>query len=554
MNLALADWLQSLSVLAAEIALATGAAAAVAGHIKSASWRRTIWHAWTLCAILIVSFELAGPSRAFVANSFRTFRSGFLNARLLATTPTVRSDASRLAPVANVSPDAAIPPDEAQINRSIPILATQALATTPSLAHPGNQPQNQSTISKPVDNPGVQIAASGLILFAGIAWILGTAFVLAKAALSRLLLTLFRSVRTSPANHESIATVTRLARHLRFHRQIRVLEAQCLAAPMVFGFLKPTIVLPRGFSRCFTPLEREVMLSHEVAHIAGGDSFWYGLLDIVSAFLWWHPIVWLGRRMTHAATEAAADEASLLIEDGPRTLAECLVAVGGTLSAHRQVGWLGIGGFKSNLGRRVDHLIHLAPKSWQPSSRSATACAKLAGGFSLAFVLFFSMAWISPHAAQKENSMKNTWKQSLTTLALLANLQDTPAIAQADRGAPASPTAVPARAPAPPQAQPVPPAVDPATGLPVVPDAASPATETPATVVTKKKKRAAEAAVLGDVPQEQIESATQPQPQSQGLDPALARRYGLVPPAVVGGPGPAPARAVRAIPAPVNST
>lgn len=101
------------------------------------------------------------------------------------------------------------------------------------------------------------------------------------------------------------------------------------------------------------------MLAHELAHLAVRDPLWLALADALTAALWWHPAVWCLRRQFRAASETAADDASLLVQDGPAVLAECLVNLAAQLQGRRARGWLGMAEFRSGLGRRVERLLNL---------------------------------------------------------------------------------------------------------------------------------------------------------------------------------------------------
>jgi hypothetical protein len=90
--------------------------------------------------------------------------------------------------------------------------------------------------------------------------------------------------------------------------------------------------LPPDFAMRFDPAKQEAMLAHELAHLAAHDPFWCLLADVATVVLWCHPGVWWLRRQLHLASEMAADEASLLVADGPRVLAECLVELGARLT------------------------------------------------------------------------------------------------------------------------------------------------------------------------------------------------------------------------------
>ena len=168
-----------------------------------------------------------------------------------------------------------------------------------------------------------------------------------------------------------------LARLLGINRRICLVESARLSGPIVYGVLRPAIGLPAGFTKRFDTARQEAMLAHELAHLAADDPFWYLLADLAAAIFWWHPCVWLARRQLHFASETAADEASLLLANGPGVLAECLVELGARLAQPRSFARLGVEGtgFRSGLGRRVERLVNLRGRSWSPPSRVRSVSA-----------------------------------------------------------------------------------------------------------------------------------------------------------------------------------
>src|SRR5439155_20074357 len=126
------------------------------------------------------------------------------------------------------------------------------------------------------------------------------------------------------------------------------------------------------------------MLAKELAHLAANDPFWCLLADAASALLWWHPAVWWMRRQLQLSSELAADEASLLIAHGPGLLAECLVEIGSLMTRPTMIGQLQMAGFRSNLGRRVQRLVHLEGRSWSPPRPLPVALVRSFGPVALA--------------------------------------------------------------------------------------------------------------------------------------------------------------------------
>src|SRR6185503_12757937 len=177
--------------------------------------------------------------------------------------------------------------------------------------------------------------------------------------------------------------------------------------------------LPKDFSM-FTAREQDAMLIHELAHLAARDPLWYSLVDILAALMWWHPLIWWVRRRLHVATESAADEACVLVEDGPNVLAEALVQLGSRLLERQRLGLLGIhgNGFRSDLGRRVERLMRLGGAEWRPMSRARSWTVKAAGPFVLVGITLCCCAWMMP----PKSNRKGGWEDSLAGRTLAAVL------------------------------------------------------------------------------------------------------------------------------------
>jgi hypothetical protein len=214
-------------------------------------------------------------------------------------------------------------------------------------------------------------------------------------------------------------------------RPIRVLLADGLLAPVVFGSLRPAIAVPARFRRDFDPGQQEAVLAHEIAHLAGWDPVWQFLAGLACVLLWWQPMVWWSRRRLRAASEAVADEASLLVPDGPGLLAASLVAVGRRLLRSQRLGWISIegDGFRSGLGRRVERLMELRSLGCGPgrvSGQGRGVFAKTLLTVAAALVAISCTAWAQPQAPSLDEGgttmsvLRTSWRCSLAATALWA--------------------------------------------------------------------------------------------------------------------------------------
>jgi beta-lactamase regulating signal transducer with metallopeptidase domain len=268
-------------------------------------------------------------------------------------------------------------------------------------------------------------AAGPAVWWPGWVWLAGTVVIVGRMAAAQVLLLALRLRREKISTHSLRERVVSLAKRLGLRRKVSLLLMPKAISPMAFGILRPSIGLPPGFETKLSATEQEAVLAHELAHLAALDPLWFLLADCASALLWWHPLAWWARRSLHVSAELAADEATALVPEGPDALAKCLVALGKDMTAARGWGWVGInGGFRSNLGKRVERLTRMSGGASRPLVGWVGVAAKTAAAILIVptVVLLFG-SFQSAHA-QKEDTWRDqfeeSWRQSPAGVLLLA--------------------------------------------------------------------------------------------------------------------------------------
>jgi beta-lactamase regulating signal transducer with metallopeptidase domain len=373
------------------------------------------------------------------------------------------------------------------------------------------------------------------VLWLCLIWAAGATLAGARVCLAQCLCLIFQFRRRPVAEPALVERVQALAQSLGIRRPVRVMESKRLAGPVAFGLIRPTVGLPPGFTQRFDAAQQNAVLAHELAHLAAHDPFWCLLADMAAVLLWWHPGVWWLRRQLHLASEMAADEASLLVADGPRILAKCLVELGARLTRPLPLGQLRVSGFRSHLGRRVQRLVHLEGRAWSPLPRLGAALVRILGPMAMTAIVVLCTAWAAPQALMKGDSMKTmqqNWKRSLATIALLAAFNSPEATVAVDQ--PDKPPAPPAPAPEVAPATPAPPAL---------PSADASATEAPSAPTPPAAPPAAEDPLrkrygLGNPPA--VAPMPEAAPDQQQATDAFRRRYGLAPAGALPTPAGAP--------------
>jgi beta-lactamase regulating signal transducer with metallopeptidase domain len=409
-------WLQLTGILALEISLLAILGALLDRVTQSAAWRRTLWQACLVAAIVVLSLELSGIARAFLPRpkSPMTFR------RHVPVATAEFADSPNIDSYRRLSEDFRSFEMEKAHRQPPAMPAPGGFDLTSRIAPPAFAPNPPQAI--PVASERVPLDVAVVFV-----WITGCAAVLGRAVFRRIVFVALRWRWPAVADPHLQDRLQNLARIIGMRKRVRLIESPRLACPVAFGFFRPTIGLQAAFAERFDPSEQDAVLLHELAHLRSGDPFWRFVSDLATALLWWHPLIWWMRNRLEAVSETAADEASLLLSNGPGALAKCLVRLGVQLARSKpdRTPAIAVIGFRSNLGRRVERLVHLDGREWRAPSAKLSALGRVAGTLSLAFATILCTAWVVPAGLNKgENmqTMRHTWKRSLAAFGLLAAL------------------------------------------------------------------------------------------------------------------------------------
>ena len=134
-------------------------------------------------------------------------------------------------------------------------------------------------------------------------WLAGAALLAAYLLVGYFLLTRsFRAAKIAPRSE-----ISGLLARFHVSREPRIRETKNRRAPLSFGVLRPTVLLPEDLGgEAFT-----LVLAHELAHVKARDCLKKLLFAACLCLYWWNPLVW---RMVKAAgedLELACDEAVL---------------------------------------------------------------------------------------------------------------------------------------------------------------------------------------------------------------------------------------------------
>jgi beta-lactamase regulating signal transducer with metallopeptidase domain len=372
-----AFWLHLLGTVGVEICVVAALGFVAHRFLRHALWQRAVWQAAVICSLLLAASEWTGFGRG---------TAGFLFGQKRVVENTQASG------ISTASSEAAGELVAVRSNR------------------PPAAPRSE-------------------LWWPGWMWLAGTVIVLGRMAVAQGLLVTLRLRREKIASGPLRDRVEDVANRVGVRQKVSLLRLPKARSPMAFGIVRPSIGLPPAFEGKFSVTEQEAVLAHELAHLAVMDPLWFLLADFASALLWWHPLIWWVRRSLHVSAELAADEATALVPEGPGALAKCLVALGKEMTSSPRWGWVGInGGFRSELGKRVERLMQMSSGAKRPLAGRLGTAARIAMTILIVPTVLLLFASFQSAHAQKEDSwrgeLRESWNNSPGGLLMLAALED----------------------------------------------------------------------------------------------------------------------------------
>ncbi len=123
--------------------------------------------------------------------------------------------------------------------------------------------------------------------------------------------------RSTPAETQVQALADRVREELRYRRRARIRVSPRAAAPIAFGSVFPTVVLPARTVARLSSDDLGAVLAHEIAHLRRRDPL-INTMQILLAGIWWfHPAYWLLTRQIRRVREDCCDDLVLTREIAP---------------------------------------------------------------------------------------------------------------------------------------------------------------------------------------------------------------------------------------------
>jgi beta-lactamase regulating signal transducer with metallopeptidase domain/protocatechuate 3,4-dioxygenase beta subunit len=281
------------------------------------------------------------------------------------------------------------------------LTSNTAIIETPRLAPPTSSSLSTQNLERPIDwsssiptsGPANLLDSSSISGPRNSDWFLSTvrmmsfglvAKVLYFAGLILMMAVWIRSwfnrhsiARDSHLADDSIRTVLRTIGGIQAEK-VKLLVSDRISSPIMWGWIRPTIVIPVSLAQNQSSLNLRYGLAHEFSHVARRDFLSLILANVTKLVCFYQPIFWWLRRQLAVSQDFLADAFAASQGIGPEDYASFLVSLARRRQSWETMGVLCMADRKSVLLHRVVMLVQATlPLQQKVSRRSALVMAAL---------------------------------------------------------------------------------------------------------------------------------------------------------------------------------
>jgi bla regulator protein blaR1 len=216
---------------------------------------------------------------------------------------------------------------------------------------------------------------------------------------------------------EGTARMNEIALEANIRRPTLVVLSDELSAPLTFGWIRSTIVMPAAAQE-WSEGELTRAIRHELEHVRREDWVVQLVARVAAALYWPHPLVWVAWRRLCVEAERASDDAVVRSSDSA-TYAEQLVLLARSLAGRR------LPALPMASPTRLSERVHaiLDPRQRRgPNSRAAAATTLLM--MSVALAVFGTLRLVADDAEHRgapviesEHVIRAAWRGDVARLA-----------------------------------------------------------------------------------------------------------------------------------------
>jgi beta-lactamase regulating signal transducer with metallopeptidase domain len=238
-----------------------------------------------------------------------------------------------------------------------------------------NQVQPKITLATYLAQSAAYIQS--VVPFFIIGWIAGVIFFLARMVTGLVYINKLKA-HSVPLVDKWSDYIHELTLKLKINRTIRLAESALIHAPVVFGFLKPIILIPVGMCTALSTHQLETILLHEMMHIRRRDYVANLIQTCIEAIYFFNPFVWMLSSFIKQEREHCCDDAVVRLHGSASEYVHALSALEEIRLTKVGVS-LSFAESKNQLLTRIKRIMEKSAKSYSGRERIVPALLLVIG-------------------------------------------------------------------------------------------------------------------------------------------------------------------------------
>jgi beta-lactamase regulating signal transducer with metallopeptidase domain len=203
----------------------------------------------------------------------------------------------------------------------------QALAPATNVSEPLGSPRNETASFWPQ-----------LLNFALAVWVAGVLLFLLKLLAGFVATNLLTRRAVEFEDPAMIELFSSLLVEVNLKSTVRLLRSERTSMPVVYGILRPAVLLPAE-AEGWSEERRRMVLLHELTHVSRRDCLTQLLAQTACAVYWFNPFIWFAARRLRVEREQACDDYVLSIGTKPSDYANHLLEIARSMQERSIFKW-----------------------------------------------------------------------------------------------------------------------------------------------------------------------------------------------------------------------
>jgi beta-lactamase regulating signal transducer with metallopeptidase domain len=239
-----------------------------------------------------------------------------------------------------------------------------------------------------------------LLNFALAVWVAGVLLFLLKLLAGFIATNLLTRRAVEFEDPSLTALFSSLLLEVNLKRTVRLLRSERTSMPIVYGILRPAVLLPAE-AEAWSEERRRMVLLHELTHVTRRDCLTQMLAQMACAFYWFNPFIWFAARRLRVEREQACDDYVLSIGTKPSDYANHLLDIARSMQERSIFEWTQTTSVA--MARRSQLEGRLLAILSKENKRGAVSRVAAMGLVALICVLLLSLAVVRPTVIHAQN-------------------------------------------------------------------------------------------------------------------------------------------------------